>query len=555
MKQSPSCHVCTKIVALFRTPFEERAKVSLGELGEFKGSKCPHSNLVRVNTGSIISEKGIKYAILRAQKDGYSNAIYISVCHANGNDLIMSVALLARESLLDHPGKGRIIDPKWIDLNMIRTWYSKCITEHSSKCNEPPWMKTLERVHPELLIDVVHSCIVPYTSEVKHYFTLSYTWGETANLRNKKRVFRRLQRPGALASPKFAQQIPETIRNACEITKCLGERFLWVDSLCIVQDDQKFLYRNLSKMHIIFAGSSLCLVAEAGQDAEFGLRGISGYTKPRSFSQEIINLANGEKLCSLGRPGKLKGLPGRSYHSRAWTFQEFLFSKRLLIFGDGPVEWRCECGKRSETLGFGSFCLSSPWDPIQKVPWEVFDTCIPQLNALSYLTDPFNKRYLTYPEDISGAFSGIQNLLDTKYPGGFLFDHPEFFFDISLIWSNNSDINRRKISKAFKGDPIKDGLPSWSWMGWQGVITFFMDLKFVNQGNIPWFLKPVTRWYTMEYPSTHAERRLIQSGWYDYKSSIQNLIGRTPEGWTRHAEEPPQSLEQENDRFGIPYPL
>lgn len=147
---------------------------------------------------------------------------------------------------------------------------------------------------------------------------------------------------------------------------------------------------------------------------------------------------------------------------------------------------------------------------------------IPNLSNLTYLVQDFNRKVLTYPEDVLSAFSGIQSLLHRTYPGGLTFGHPEFFFDISLVWRNIGDLVRRRPSNSFTGNPSLDNLPSWSWMGWHGTTCFPRDVEFqiANSGDHG-FLEPVTEWYTMSSPSSLSRRR-IQSQWLECKKLAQD---------------------------------
>jgi hypothetical protein len=92
-------------------------------------------------------------------------------------------------------------------------------------------------------------------------------------------------------------------------------------------------------MHLIYANSFLCLVAEEGNNAEYGLRGIKGVSAPRCVKQVIMELAGGERLARVDESWEppLHAIDG--YSSRAWTFQEHVFAKRRLIFSQGLLTW------------------------------------------------------------------------------------------------------------------------------------------------------------------------------------------------------------------------
>jgi hypothetical protein len=74
---------------------------------------------------------------------------------------------------------------------------------------------------------------------------------------------------------------------------------------------------------------------------------------------------------------------------------------------------------------------------------------IPSLQNLSDLVEVFNFKKLTYPEDISRAFAGIQSFLHKFYQGGLLFGLPESFYDIALFWLGNIDCKRRLSKHLF----------------------------------------------------------------------------------------------------------
>lgn len=84
------------------------------------------------------------------------------------------------------------------------------------------------------------------------------------------------------------------------LVKKLSFRFLWVDSLCIVQDDQVSLNNHLEHMHAIYANSYMTIVAADGLDAEYRLRGIQGIATPRATTQIFHELGNGENLLFFG---------------------------------------------------------------------------------------------------------------------------------------------------------------------------------------------------------------------------------------------------------------
>lgn len=313
-------------------------------------------------------------------------------------------------------------------------------------------------------------------------------------------------------------------------------------------------------MHLIYAYCALCIVAKAGEDASYGLRGIFGVSSRRWKEQAIFELADGERLaCNTVYHRTQSNVkpehptPGGSYDERAWTFQEYFFSRRRLIFDYGGISFLCCTQTKHEDI------VDEPQYQGQKFSKIDTDSAsqwmnsrIPSLRSLSYLVGRFAARWLTYPEDALKAFSGIQSLLHITYADGLLFGLPEFFFDIALLWDvwvkipGSQDITKRFPSTNFKQDPAQDRLPSWSWLGWSSTgvndIMFPLDLEYevdaprvVPLSMVVGIREPVTEWYTMDLP--HASgRRKINSRWYDFKMMDQDGRGQLPDGWTRDAD-------------------
>lgn len=120
------------------------------------------------------------------------------------------------------------------------------------------------------------------------YFALSYVWGKVhipktvrANLSTR------------LAKGGLPQNLPVTIEDAMTLVAELGERYLWVDSLCIIQDDAFTKHRDIKNMHIIYNRAVATMVALSGGDADAGLPGVRPGTRA---PQRIEMPASPEKV-------------------------------------------------------------------------------------------------------------------------------------------------------------------------------------------------------------------------------------------------------------------
>jgi hypothetical protein len=115
------------------------------------------------------------------------------------------------------------------------------------------------------------------------FLALSYVWGKESQpliLKRENKDF--LGVPGVLT----AYDIPKTIEDAISLTKQLGFRYLWVDALCIIQDDENVKLNFLPKMGQIYTGAFITIIAAGGDSCHTDLPGLRPGT--RTAKQEQI---------------------------------------------------------------------------------------------------------------------------------------------------------------------------------------------------------------------------------------------------------------------------
>ncbi|CZT52745.1 uncharacterized protein RSE6_14109 [Rhynchosporium secalis] len=112
--------------------------------------------------------------------------------------------------------------------------------------------------------------IVPLPGRAR-YLALSYVWGTEPFLQSTKSNPETLKRKRILD----AQQLPQTIDDAVKLTIILDERYLWVDALCIVQDDMLSKLEQLSQMDRVYVGAALTIINGDGKAANASLTGFA----------------------------------------------------------------------------------------------------------------------------------------------------------------------------------------------------------------------------------------------------------------------------------------
>jgi Heterokaryon incompatibility protein (HET) len=208
----------------------------------------------------------------------------------------------------------------------VKKWIQNCEQWHKDSCVELSTEQAAQLPSTSFrLIDVDDMCIVIPVMPCR-YLALSYVWG-----RNGENSFLALKNNiASLAEPRglniVLNLLPPTISDAITITRDLGERYLWVDSLCIVQDDAESKEENIASMPLVYKGSTLTLVAGTGDSAISGLAGVQSGSRVRS--QRILTLGRDKKLALVDDIELL--LVKSPWDSRGWTY---VVLRKSLIFG------------------------------------------------------------------------------------------------------------------------------------------------------------------------------------------------------------------------------
>ena len=157
---------------------------------------------------------------------------------------------------------GREISSK-INTEILHAWLQSCMDCKRDRSKTlPPSFR---------LIDVNQDCVVEAPSD-PDYAILSYVWGSLQRefLLALKSNFESLKVPGSICPEN--PLLPKTIRDAIILTKALGYRYLWVDSVCIVQDDASSI-TQINAMDAIYSLADFTIVAASGVDADAGIHG------------------------------------------------------------------------------------------------------------------------------------------------------------------------------------------------------------------------------------------------------------------------------------------
>ena len=217
----------------------------------------------------------------------------------------------------DRSGNALRIVGGWeVDIDRVKAWLKLCEKHHSHDCMPS---RTSEYSARRLIgstkirtIDLLSDCLVEISLDSR-YLTLSYVWGDVSSVRLTKRNLAQLSTPGALS--KARKDLPRTITDALEFVSMMGERYIWIDTLSLVTDDEEEMQTGIGLMDIIYEGSTLNIIAAAGFDASAGLPGISYGS--RSPSQRVEEVRPGVRMAVSREVGQ--HLSASRYSTRGWT--------------------------------------------------------------------------------------------------------------------------------------------------------------------------------------------------------------------------------------------
>ncbi|KAI1165862.1 HET-domain-containing protein [Nemania serpens] len=376
---------------------------------------------------------------------------------------------------------GRIVQPE-VNIRLIGKWYSTCLQNHGTTCEQPSWL-TPRAVWPRnlRLIDVTQRCIVDVPSACS-YFTLSYVWGQEQDpCRITTENMALLYVPGALDS----YPLPKTIEDAIWLTREMGVKYLWVDRLCVIQDSDADKAIQLPQMDLVYSSAALTIVAASGTAVD-GLAGVNG--TPRIINQDTARVT--EKLSVMNVLRLDKAYEASAWRTRGWTFQEGLCSRRALVIAADQVFWSCETAKYCETIAFEAFpTVVRPGD----IVWQVlsghrvfgeFGGANLSYDELQSMVAAYNQRRLGVQGDILNAFTGVLNRVSRNSGHEFHWGHSvSCLFDLSLAWVNivggydaqqpsAGAVARRRAThrvSAADGSSHDVPFPSWSWLGWMNL--------------------------------------------------------------------------------------
>jgi hypothetical protein len=361
----------------------------------------------------------------------------------------------------------------------IKSWITECETNHPD-CKTPCVVQLPTRV---IDVNPTRKGLRPFLLEsnglLGRYAALSYVWGTSLPLKVTKATLESFKSGIAWSS------IPKTLQDAMTITHRLGLRYIWIDALTIIQDDDQDWKFEVVKMPSVYGNAYITIAATISGDCHAGIfsprktaaRHVRVWPLGPDQSPvdvETESLRNGEIYARSGWNRDTSHYP---LQTRGWTLQEHILSRRVIQYASEELIWHCRTSRATESAP-----TLRPTSPKSANDYSFNPTPFPPQNTVDAATmthllqlwaafiENYTKRQLTVESDKLPAISGIAKAFQSSgmgdtYRAGLW----EADLLAGLTWYSRSGIPRGAWAPTHVR-PQRYRAPSWSWASLDGEL-------------------------------------------------------------------------------------
>lgn len=305
------------------------------------------------------------------------------------------------------------------------------------------------------------------------YAALSHRWGEVQPLMLKKELVDAFYRDIPFAT------MPTTFQDAIKLANTLGIQYIWIDSLCIIQDSKEDWNIEAAHMASVYSQAYVTISATAAKDSSAGLKQDSILKHPCEITPTWAGFDDSEMpthtVRLIDRSAFCDQVLSQPLFSRGWVFQEWILSPRTLHVASDQLWWTSASDMTSGGFASHETCQGYDFDITRQLsrtmPLGSFYSMGSQsaegLRPVWYqLLEDYMSRFFTYESDRLIAFAGIAELYQTlaRVPrGSYLAGIWRQSLLRDLLWTVSDG---RKASP-----PQKYRVPSWSWASQEPIHT------------------------------------------------------------------------------------
>lgn len=429
-------------------------------------------------------------------------------------------------------------------LGLVKDWLATCSSHAFCRAQVPqPLPKRLVTVRSDGRL-----VLTEHLDEIGHYLALSHCWGSVdTTFSTTSENFAQRASTGFQSS-----EMPRNFRHAIEFMRRLGYDYIWIDSLCILQDDQEDWACEASKMAQYYNRALLTLAVADAMTCHVGfLYDRKHHTSPGIGGEDqhyycFRDVLQDEFALNLKA----------AINQRAWTLQERLVSPRVVSFTREQLLWYCREGEWAEGYVHNTWRSHDEaklgW---QKAGYQI-DREVSNAYWRSRSSDPhyqpyfdpdfvaeiwykciseYTTRFLSRPSDKLAAVAGLAENYAEPETGQYLAGLWEYDFFRGLAWDrvrlskqNDSEASLYIVEKAKRAiatralkPPSQYRAPSWSWASVNGPVELHRDFFYsAKRGASPGMQYEIQHWQREYGPSlvTSVLRHSHESPYVDILS-------------------------------------
>ena len=336
---------------------------------------------------------------------------------------------------------------------------------------------------PTRLIDVGHDAsAVPrlvFSSNIckterTRYAALSYCWGDEKDAESQFKTEKASLEDRCKSLPN--ELMTSTLNDAIAITRAIGLRYIWIDALCIIQDDRDDWSHESSQMNLVYrhAFVTLCSLNSNSCHESFLSRAPA---VELSFQSNLRNYVKGSYLIRLrSRTGfNLDGfnsdhtnytwdLSLSKWGKRCWTLQEQEMSTRLLLFGSLKMHFACA---RSQWTEGDEALRDRPTLGVLDQITRFKESRISARELYQYwdsLIDNYGRRSVTFDKDRLPAIAGLARMMGEALQDQYLAGLWKGDLLEGLMWHTTGIMLSTGLGVHLQNIRRRDYIaPSWSW--------------------------------------------------------------------------------------------
>jgi hypothetical protein len=362
-------------------------------------------------------------------------------------------------------------------LTQTRQWLQSCTATHT-QCG-------LGQAHalPRRVIDTQTStaeqpvCLRETNGELATYICLSHSWGRPKIPPPLTTVATYDDRISGIAW----STLPKTFQDTIDLARQLSIRYVWIDTLCIIQDDENDWAEQAALMASIYANSYLTIAAASAIDCHSGLCSSSATPQPFTkleghYSKDLY----AHRLMPHVNDGQF--IIGAEYPllTRAWVYQERILSPRVLYFASNEMNWECkqerwcECGD----VRYGLWDKVAVETASERLQQQLLKSANIQTPAAikrrrtsawmfwAELVQGYALLNLSFTKDIFPALAGLAKTVQQMTHDVYLAGLWKSSLHLGLAWCWAQPAERLHRQKR----PAEWRAPTWSWASIQGGV-------------------------------------------------------------------------------------